>query len=79
LLEAWIGFDPTRFNRYLPHIIGRHRYTPFGWGGRICACAAFALQEACAIPAILVRPPSLELRSGCVALEANFHGSELIL
>ena len=48
-------FDPTRFERDKEAKMSRYQYMPFGAGPRICIGMAFAMIEATAILATLVR------------------------
>jgi len=51
-------FDPTRFASENEAKIPRYHYMPFGAGPRICIGMAFAIIEAVAILAMLVRAAS---------------------
>jgi cytochrome P450 len=49
------AFDPDRFAPELAKTYSRYAFMPFGGGGRICIGAGFAMIEATAILATLVR------------------------
>lgn len=56
--KRWIdpdAFDPTRFAAEREAALPRHQYMPFGAGPRSCIGSAFAMIEATAILATLVR------------------------
>lgn len=55
------AFDPTRFAPGREEEIPRYQYMPFGAGPRICIGRSFALVEATAILATLVRHARFEL------------------
>lgn len=57
-------FDPTRFLAGAPDRIGRFAYLPFGVGPRTCVGAAFAMQEAVIILAMLMLHFRLVLMPG---------------
>ena len=57
-------FDPTRFSAENEAKIPRYQYMPFGAGPRICIGMAFAMIEATAILATLVRAARFEVRPG---------------
>jgi len=58
------AFDPDRFLPENRGGIDRFAYLPFGAGPRVCIGASFALQEAVAVLAILVRGVRLDLVEG---------------
>jgi cytochrome P450 len=60
------AFDPDRFMPERRGVIDRFAYLPFGAGPRVCIGASFALQEATAVLAGLVRAARLELIEGHV-------------
>jgi len=53
-------FDPTRFAPEREKSINRYQYMPFGAGPRICIGASFAMMEATAILATLLRRARFE-------------------
>jgi len=57
-------FDPSRFMEGKRNEIGRFAYMPFGIGSRTCIGAAFALQEATIILAVLMHHFDLDLLPG---------------
>ena len=57
-------FDPSRFMAGARNQIGRFAYMPFGIGFRTCIGAAFALQEATIILAVLMHHFDLDLLPG---------------
>ena len=57
-------FDPSRFMASARNEIGRFAYLPFGIGPRTCIGAAFALQEATIILAVLMHHFDLHLVPG---------------
>jgi cytochrome P450 len=54
-------FDPTRFSPEREAQLQRYQYMPFGAGPRICIGMAFAMIEAVAILATLIRSARLEV------------------
>jgi cytochrome P450 len=57
-------FDPTRFAPEAEAKIGRTQFMPFGAGPRTCIGAAFALIEATAVLATLIRGARFRLKTG---------------
>jgi cytochrome P450 len=57
-------FDPTRFAPESEAQTPRYQYMPFGAGPRICVGMAFAIIEAVAILATLVRAASFATTPG---------------
>src|SRR6185295_11816547 len=57
-------FDPGRFLESSSKKIERYAYLPFGVGPRMCIGAAFALQEATIVLAMILRSFSLGLAPG---------------
>lgn len=57
-------FDPDRFREESARDSVRHAYLPFGQGPRVCAGAAFAMQEATLILACLMRRYRFECDPG---------------
>jgi cytochrome P450 len=57
-------FDPSRFDPQATEAHDRYAYLPFGAGPRICIGQNFALIEATAIMATLLRAFQLRLRPG---------------
>ena len=57
-------FDPTRFSPEREAAIPRYQYMPFGAGPRICIGMAFAMIEAVAILATLIRSCRFEIIDG---------------
>lgn len=58
------GFDPDRFTAERKKARPRFAYVPFGAGPRICVGASFAMLEAKAILAVLLRRFRFEVTSG---------------
>ena len=58
------AFDPSRFLNGARAKIDRYAYLPFGAGPRTCIGAAFALQEAVIVVAIIMHNFNLELAPG---------------
>ncbi len=57
-------FDPDRFDRPETQESVRNAYFPFSAGRRVCLGAAFALQEAVLVLAVIVRDYKLEVLKG---------------
>jgi cytochrome P450 len=57
-------FDPTRFEKDKEAKLSRYQYMPFGAGPRICIGMAFAMIEAVAMLATLVRAARFETLAG---------------
>jgi cytochrome P450 len=58
------SFDPNRFLGDARNSIDRFAYLPFGVGPRICIGAAFAIQEASIVIAMIMRHFTLEMAPG---------------
>ncbi len=64
LWRAPASFDPNRFLGAARNSIDRFAYLPFGVGPRICIGAAFAIQEASIVVAMIMRHFTLEMAPG---------------
>ena len=64
LWRAPDSFDPNRFLGPARNSIDRFAYLPFGVGPRICIGAAFAIQEASIVVAMIMRHFTLEMAPG---------------